>query len=153
LFVLAPLVACTASGSDAPIAVTHDACAPPTVTAGPAATAIQLDGIAAAEALWRARGAPALGVRPGGVLEVQFQAAAPPFHGLYDDQASVIYINNDLADPGELAIVIAHELGHSFGLVHVSPDVRLSLMNPGNLDVLPTEDDQRALEALWGVCQ
>ena len=123
------------------------------MTAEPAATAIQLDGISAAEALWRARGAPALGVRPGGGLDIRFQAAAPPFHGFYDDQAGVIYINDDLADPSELAIVIAHEVGHSFGLVHVSPDVRPSLMNPGNLEVLPTEDDQRALEALWGVCE
>ena len=146
------LTACAAQDGSAPIKVTHDPCTPPSVTTAASATPAQTAGIAAAEALWRPRGIPALGVRDGGALEVRFQPAAPPFHGLYDDVASVIYINDDLTDPTMLSIVIAHELGHAFGLVHVSADVRASVMNPGNLAVLPTADDQQALEALWGVC-
>jgi hypothetical protein len=146
------MVACT-SGGNATINVTRDACTPPSVTAMPSATVVQANGIADAEALWRARGIPALGVRAGVALEVRFQHAAPPFHGFYDDQESVIYINDQLTDPKALSIVIAHELGHAFGLVHISPDVRTSLMNPGNLVVPPTDEDQRAVEALWGVCQ
>jgi hypothetical protein len=124
------------------------------LTAGPSATDSQLAGIAAAETLWRAHGAPALGVRPGDALEIQFVSGASPLsHGLYDDHMSVIYINDDLTDAKTLAIVLAHEVGHAFGLVHVSPDVRRSVMNPGNLDVEPNDGDQRALEALWGVCE
>jgi predicted Zn-dependent protease len=48
--------------------------------------------------------------------------------------------------------VIAHELGHAFGLVHVSPDTRPSVMNPGNTTVAPNDGDRAALEALWGTC-
>lgn len=146
-----PLAACASPGTST-IAMTHDACTPPSVVAGASASAAQTAGITAAEALWRGRGAPELGVNPGITLEVRFQPAALAFYGLYDDTAGVIYINDQLADPTQLSIVIAHELGHAFGLVHVSPDLRLSLMNPGNLDVAPTADDQHALEALWGVC-
>ena len=48
--------------------------------------------------------------------------------------------------------VIAHELGHAFGLFHVPASERISLMNPGNLTTPPTTADQAALAALWGSC-
>jgi predicted Zn-dependent protease len=63
-----------------------------------------------------------------------------------------VLINRDLVDRTALAIVIAHELGHVFGLVHVAATTRLSLMNPGNVVTPPTDADQRALEAMWGAC-
>jgi hypothetical protein len=111
----------------------------------------QADGIAAALALWQSHGAPGLGSGGDASIEVRFAHAAEAFHGFYDGKAGVVYINEQLAGPS-LPIVIAHELGHAFGLVHVSPDVRPSLMNPGNVDITPTDDDQRALESLWGAC-
>jgi Zn-dependent peptidase ImmA (M78 family) len=106
-----------------------------------------------AQDLWRDRGAPSLGYRAGATLEVRFDSAAPQFHGLYDDQAGVIYVNQDLVDPGLLSIVIAHELGHAFGLLHIDAGERASVMNPGNLTTPPTDADQAAIEALWGACQ
>lgn len=83
-------------------------------------------------------------------MEVRFDEAAPPFHGLYDDSEGVIYINRGIIDERTLSIVIAHELGHAFGLLHV--DDRESVMNPGNLDTPPNAADQAAIEALWGAC-
>lgn len=146
------LAGCAGPSGGSTIATTFDPCNPPSVVAASSATDVQNAGIAGALALWRAHGAPLLGTTSTGTVEVVFQQAAPLFRGLYDDHAGVIYINNDLVDPPTLAIVIAHELGHAFGLYHISPDVRPSLMNPGNTTVTPTDEDQRTLEASWGVC-
>ena len=104
-----------------------------------------------AQALWRDRGAPAVGLRADTTVNVIFEDAAPSFHGLYDDTSGVIYINNDLAAGESLSIVIAHELGHAFGLPHITD--RPSVMNPGNLTIKPNVADQAAIEALWGNCQ
>jgi len=104
-----------------------------------------------AQALWRDRGAPSVGLRADTTVNVVFEEAASAFHGLYDDSAGVIYINTEITDPKVLPIVIAHELGHAFGLPHVTG--RASVMNPGNLTIAPNESDQAALEALWGNCQ
>lgn len=89
---------------------------------------------------------------PAAVIPIELERAPAAFHGFYDDEAGVIYLNDQLADRRQLAIVLAHELGHAFGLVHVSPAERTSLMNPGNLTTPPTDEDQAALEALWGRC-
>jgi predicted Zn-dependent protease len=149
LFALSTAAACS-GGGDTTIDITHDACAPLALVS-PAATEVQLTGISDAQALWRERGAPALGLRAGATVEVRFQRAANNFHGLYDDEHGVIYINQQITIRSVLAIVIAHELGHAFGLPHVTD--RVSVMNPGNLSTPPTEADQRALAALWGNCQ
>jgi hypothetical protein len=118
------------------------------------ASALQLDAIEEARALWHGRGATGLGARGGGdTIEIRFESAASVFRGLYDDEHGVIYINRALTDPAALAIVIAHELGHAFGLVHVPVSERSSLMNPGNLDTPPTEIDASTLTALWGGCE
>jgi predicted Zn-dependent protease len=114
------------------------------------ASTAQLDGMAAGQALWQARGAQGLGLRAGATLEVRFRDAAFAYHGLYDDEEGVIYINTSLTEPS-LEIVIAHELGHAFGLFHVTD--RPSVMSPGNLTTPPTDRDQRALAELWGTCE
>lgn len=142
------LAACSAE-SDVTIERAHDACAPLALVSSTASSQ-QLEGIQAAQALWRDRGAPALGLRAGATLEVRFESAAGSFHGLYDDKDGVIYINSQIDNDSTLAVVIAHELGHAFGLTHVSD--RVSVMNPGNLTTTPTADDQLELARLWGSC-
>lgn len=144
------LAACSGTTDSTTIANTHDACAPLALVSAAASDA-QLEGMRAAEALWRDHGAPAIGLRGDATVEVRFEAAAGAFHGIYEDKQGIIYINTDLAGP-ELSIVIAHEVGHVFGLVHIPPDERVSLMNPGNLTSPPTADDQSAVAALWGTC-
>jgi hypothetical protein len=87
------------------------------------ATSQQLDGIQAAQALWRDRGVPALGLRAGATLEVV--SNPPPLCSMaitMTTKASSTF-NTDLENDSALAIVIAHELGHAFGLTHVTDRV------------------------------
>jgi hypothetical protein len=149
----AVLLVIAACGGDGAVAaeLTFDPCEPLAISA-PAVTAAQAAGIDEALALWQAHGLLALATREpvdAAVVPVVFETAAPQMHGAYDHERGMIYVNVDLA--GEpLAIVIAHELGHALGLLHV--DGRASLMNKGNLDTPPTADDRLAVEALWGAC-
>ena len=156
LAALAALAACSADSPESYGARSPCAALALTVTG---ASVAQRDGIAGAIALWHDRGVSAFDDAAGGApeaaadaLEIRFDAAAATFHGIYEPAAGRVLINRDL-DAATLGIVIAHELGHVFGLVHVSPDARRSLMNPGNLSTPPTDDDQRALEARWGTCR
>jgi hypothetical protein len=140
-------------------AVTFDPCAPLTLLPDTTATAAQQAGVVAGAALWNASAGSDLlmaaastaeaGTTP--TLPIHFQVAAAPFHGLYDAPNGQIFINEDLVGE-DLAITVAHEVGHSFGLVHIPPGVRPSLMNPGNLTVLPTPQDVATLAGLWGRC-
>jgi hypothetical protein len=141
----------------------HDVCAPISLAVNAPSDA-QRAGIDGALALWRAHGIETVRVldgpdaiatdalAPDGVIELRFETAGGPFHGLYDDETSIVYVNSSIEDPTPMAIVIAHELGHSFGLLHVASAERSSLMNPGNLVTPPNEGDQAEVEALWGRC-
>ena len=148
--------------------LTFDACAPLIIDAGTSLTAVQAQGVADALAMWNqsagtlltttgasaayesAPSAPSAAATP--VVPLVFQAAAPPFHGFYDNHAGMVFINEDLTDVDPLHITAAHEIGHVFGLPHVSRDVRASLMNSGNTTVGITPEDVEALAALWGRC-
>jgi hypothetical protein len=156
---LAVLAACGAG--DATSYVARDPCAPLAMTA-PAATATELDAIAAARALWRDRGVAAFDPSPtaspepaasAGSIAIRFGDAAEVFHGVYDPGSATIMVNRAITDRATLAIVIAHELGHVFGLAHVAAVTRISLMNPGNVATPPTDADQLTLEAQWGACR
>jgi hypothetical protein len=149
---LAALAAC--SGSDHPDYVARDPCASLAIISH-ASSALEHDGIGEALALWRARGVLAFDATAdaAGAIEVQFDDAASVFHGVYDPDAGRVVINRRITDRTTMAIVIAHELGHVFGLAHVAATARVSLMNPGNVVTPPTDDDQRALESLWGTCE
>ena len=130
------------AGGDDTIDRTFDPCALSIAATGDAA---QMTGITDGLALW--------GITPvdGAPLEVRFEDAAPAFHGFYDDERGVVLVNQRITDPRALAIVIAHEFGHAFGLPHV--DDRASLMNRGNLSITPTDEDRAEVAARWGACR
>lgn len=73
-------------------------------------------------------------------MTVAFVSGPQADYGYYDAGAISI---NDALDGDAAAIAIAHELGHSIGLVHVTD--RGSVMNPGNLTIAPTAADRAAI--------
>jgi hypothetical protein len=149
--------ACGGAPADTTIDIVHDVCAPITLAVN-APTDAQRAGIAGALALWRRGGVGTMSIvddaaAGAGAIEIRFETAGLPFHGLYDDETGIVYINRAIEDLTPLSIVIAHELGHSFGLPHIGAAERRSLMNPGNLVTPPTAEDGAAIEALWGRCE
>ncbi|HTB59468.1 MAG TPA: hypothetical protein VLC06_16450 [Polyangia bacterium] len=154
---VASAIGCAQDPSASGPAVKFDPCTPVTLIPDATATAAQLAGVTAGAALWNASAssdllsASSAGGSAGPALPIHFQVAAAPFNGLYDAPSGQIYINDDLTGD-ELEITIAHEIGHSFGLVHIPTSVRPSLMNPANLTVLPTAADVATLAGLWGRC-
>jgi hypothetical protein len=150
-------VGCAQNEAPSGPAVTFNPCASVTLAPDASATTVQLAGVAAAAALWNQTAGSALamtsttGAPATPTLPIHFQSAAAPIHGLYDAPDGEVFINDDLSG-SNLEITIAHEVGHSFGLVHIPPDVRPSLMNPGNLTVSITPEDIATLAGLWGRC-
>lgn len=86
------------------------------------------------------------------VVPIRFEEAAGNFHGVYEDELGVIYVNLAITDPHQRAVTIAHEVGHAFGLLHVDRDDRSSVMNRGNVVTEPLAGDRDALAELWGAC-
>ncbi len=142
--------------TDHTIDIVHDPCEPLVLHPSADATEAERDSISAAMTLWREKAAARLTMDevPGAMhLEIRFESAALAFYGLYDDEAGIIFVNSELEDPDDRAVTITHEIGHSFGLVHVDRGERSSVMNPANLDVLPTPEDVEALSGIWGPCE
>jgi hypothetical protein len=134
----------------APFAHVVDACAPLALTS--TATGAELSSITRASALWAAVGVTGPEQPdPTAAVAVAFVPASPGVFGFYDDVDVVLVISDALTDD-QRAIVIAHELGHAFGLVHVPASERASVMNVANLSIAPTAADQLAVAALWGDC-
>jgi hypothetical protein len=147
---------CTGTDTDHQLDIVFDVCEPVAVIA-PDADAPRLAAIEQALQLWRDQGVSAATLETAPVegvptLEVQFADGSALFRGVYEDEIGVVIINNDVTDPETLSIVVSHELGHAFGLWHVSHDERTSVMNPGNLGTAPTSADGLALTDVWGPC-
>jgi hypothetical protein len=155
------LPGCADELANAPAAVQFNACQPLWLTVDSDASPAERAGIVGAVDLWNGVAATRLALADDGDpsavaaaaarLPVHFQRAAAPFHGLYDDGSVQIFINQDL-DHHARVVAIAHEVGHAFGLVHVAPGERPSLMNSGNLTIDPTAGDVASLAARWGRC-
>jgi len=141
--------------------IAFDACAPLPLLTDAGLTDAEAAGIAAGAALWNQRAGTHLMMAPvtaaagsdagAAGLPIHFQDAAAPFHGFYDAPSGQVFINTDLSGSA-LAVTIAHEIGHAFGLVHVPADQRASVMNPNNLLIEPTPQDIDSLAMRWGVC-
>jgi hypothetical protein len=146
--------ACGGSAPDTTIDVTFDPCSAAIVTAGDC-TQDELDSVDAGLAIWNDAASLQLahdvGAEPPALL-IRFQDAYPAIRGVYDDERGIAFVNRQLSDPYARAVTVAHEVGHAFGLTHVDPNERASLMNPGNIEILPTADDVVRLQALWGDC-
>lgn len=143
------LVAC--GTSEPGPALTFDPCAVTRVDAA-GANAEQLASIDTAISMWSARGVNGLQRGEGAQVSLVFKNAAPSMYGFYDETTATVYVNLRITDPSQRAVVIAHELGHALGLLHVSPNVRSSVMNPGNVVIEPTDADAAALVDAWGAC-
>lgn len=105
-------------------------------------------------AMWNLHGMqltrePAAGVP---TVPIRFEAAAGNFHGVYEDEIGVIFLNAGITDPHQRAVTLAHEVGHAFGLLHVDRAERTSVMNRGNVVTEPATGDRDALADLWGAC-
>lgn len=134
---------------------TFNPCEPLVVGLDPGVTDAERASAEAAVARWNRVAATRLTTADAHapVVPLHFQEAAYAFHGLYDDARGVVYVNQALAsDPAACSVVIEHELGHAFGLLHVPASTRSSLMNPGNLTMGPTPADVAAVASRWGAC-
>ena len=152
VFLAALLGGCAAGDEDRVLEVVHDACEPLQLVPSGATEEERLS-LDEASAMWNALGQTRLtteSTRTARVLEVRFETAAAVFHGLYDDERGIVYVNHRLEDPRERAITVAHEVGHALGLWHETD--RDSVMNPANLTLEPNEGDAAELELLWGRC-
>ena len=76
--------------------------------------------------------------------------AALAFLGAYEVERKDLVINRDIPDETTSSIAVAHELGHAFGLAHVTG--RASVMNAGNGTVRPNAADALLFAQLWGTC-
>lgn len=144
---------CGAPG-DTVLDVVYDPCEPVVLIAASEVSEEEHAGLETAVVLWDDVMETGLTLDPdiaGARLRVGFENAAPMYYGNYDDEHGVISINRDLTDPEARAVVIAHELGHAFGLFHISG--RDSVMNPANLSVHPTPGDAEVVHELWGTCE
>jgi len=152
---VAGLAGCSAPDDDL-LALAFDPCETVVLDAT-GATAAQRESIADAVAMWQARGASGLvldegGTFPGRRVSVLFEEAGAALHGYYDPDAAIVYVNAGIDDARARAVVIGHELGHAFGLYHVSAAERVSVMNPNNLSTEPNAGDEAHLASVWGRC-
>jgi hypothetical protein len=140
---------------DETIDIVHDACQPIAILAGDGATDEERASAAEGMEMWNAlAGTRLTGVAEAGaaIVPLEFRLAAAAFFGTYDDETGQIIVNRRLSDARERAVTIAHEIGHAMGLIHVDEDVRLSVMNPANVQITPTREDRAVLVAAWGEC-
>lgn len=136
--------------------ITFDPCQPLEIRAPADASPNERESIVQAIALWNRLGVARLTTDESvaaPVVPIIFQLAAPAFFGVYEDRVGEIFINRQITLAHARAVIIAHEIGHAFGLEHVEKDQRASVMNKGNADTEPTQEDGHRLAALGVECK
>ena len=161
LAAFATLPGCTSSGNETAETV-FDPCSPLQIALSASVTDAERAGVDAAIAAWNAqlptqivsiadealyRQTP----RADDVLPIEF-ATKFGLRAAYFDKTGVIIVSSELLAPEEYGVAIAHEMGHAFGLPHIDPKVRASVMNVGNTTVAPTVEDAAEVAALWPSC-
>ena len=127
-----------------------DPCEPLTLVPASDASEQQLASVREAIDMWNTVAATELTLEPEGrELPIRF-VDTKLFLGFYDDKAEVIRLARRVNEERPMAVVLAHELGHSFNLHHV--DDEGSVMHEGNWRVAPSAADAASLEAEWGPC-
>lgn len=143
--------------ADAHVDTVYDPCSPLTIAVASDLSAAELSGIEGAILAWQhvlpTQIVVGAGPRSADVLPLRFEPGETFFRGNYWDSLGQIEISRDQLDPEDYALAIAHEMGHAFGLLHVSKEDRPSVMNVGNLEIAPTEEDGAAVRALWATCR
>jgi hypothetical protein len=156
VLVLVTVAACGAPVDDGSVSF-FDVCRPTALVIAADATAAQRADVAAAFDLWAAVGGPPMvlaeGAPPEGAqaLPVGFVEIADFYRGGYRPHRGDIVLNRRLEGARVRAIVLAHEIGHAFGLLHTSEP--RSLMHPWNTEVPPSGDDARLIRERNGPCE
>ncbi len=156
LFVLVGGIALSACASDETVEVVFDPCTDLRIAVSSVADPADAAAVDAAMAEW----SHVLPVHyeivhdaSPDVLRVRFSSGDSYFRAIYWDAVGTVEISRDRLAPADYPLAVAHELGHSFGLLHVDPSVRTSVMNVGNLSVSPTQDDAAEVSARWDSCR